>query len=658
MCLLGLAAVLSGHCVADMVLVHGTQRYPLEEEAIGRLAGFYGITLQTMDAGTQEGIHRGMTQLRNPATVAVLVSQEALSRLDKRQLQSALRRANGLHIPMLVFGVHAQGAANELKFWSGGAVHGCAPLESDFRPTVLEVWNAGTVTRMLSGEKLPAVASPTCSLQFDQAPGIQPVLSAAGNGGRNSAVLVRAQTGAADVFFVPRLEPFDVSWIGKPDSLTSAFSSMAPFLLFMSYSAGDLAWHSDGSYGNLTIDDAWLTQPYGHLDYPALLAEMDQHNFHTTLAFIPWNFDRSEPELIALFRKHPDRFSVCMHGNNHDHREFGDYSGNPLPDQIADIKQGIARMERFQTLTAISYDRFMVFPHGVAPEQTFAAIKSYGFLGTANSQNVPIGVAFPTDPVFLLRPYTVAYADILSLSRYPAGGGVSRSDIAIQAFLGNPLLFYGHEDLFENGIGAFNRLADLVNHVQPDTRWTSLGEIARHSYLIRRRQDSGFDVRMFSNEMDLRNPTDKDAVFYIQRDEDISPPIRLLTIDGSPFSFERSRAVLTLHITVPARQVRKLRITYENDFNPSHEDIRKRSVYVFALRTVSDFRDLRLSRSSWGAAITKAYYRHDWDSVEGYLERKWWVCLVCIGLAFVGLRYRRWRAGKARHEESYHELNS
>src|SRR5438552_13195170 len=38
---------------------------------------------------------------------------------------------------------------------------------------------------------------------------------------------------------------------------------------------------------------------------------------------------------------------------------------------------------------------------------------------------------------------------------------------------------------------SFNGVADLINHVQPDTQWTSLGEIARHSHLVRRRAEIG-----------------------------------------------------------------------------------------------------------------------------------------------------------------------
>ena len=116
-------------------------------------------------------------------------------------------------------------------------------------------------------------------------------------------------------------------------------------------------------------DDAWLTEPYGHLNYSALLAEMERHNFHTTIAFIPWNFDRSEPSIVRLFKANQGRFSVCIHGDDHDHREFGNYAENPLEVQVRHIRQSVARMERFQALTGISYDRFMVFPHGSHPNK-------------------------------------------------------------------------------------------------------------------------------------------------------------------------------------------------------------------------------------------------------------------------------------------------
>lgn len=627
---------------SDVVYVRGKLQHPAEDATIRRLVDFYGLTLYTVDVDPQDAVNRAISRMKSPATLAVITSQDALSELDRRQVQEALRRPKGPGIPILVFGVATQKDANELKNWSSGALGECAPLTRDFRPKVLEVGRIGELSRTLAGLVLPAVASPTCNLQFRPTSEIQAPLITREDGGANAAVLVRVRSKTAETFFVPQMEPLDLSRRDESRSLPEEFSSMAPFILFLSYAAGDFGWHMDGSYANLTIDDAWLTQPYGHVNYPALLNEMEKHNFHMTIAFIPWNFDRSEPKVVTLFRTHPERFSITVHGNNHDHMEFGDYAVNPLQDQLADLKQGLARMERFRVLTGLPYDRFIVFPHGIPPEETFAMFKRYNFLGTANLADVPSDVTFPTDPAFLLRPYTTAFANFLSLSRYPVQAQVPRLELAIQSFLGNPLLFYGHEDLFVEGIGAFNAYADHVNEIQPNTQWTSLGEIARHSYLVRRREDGAFDVRMLANEMDLRNPADRDAVFYITREED-SSAIHSLTSDGAPVAFERSKNMVALRLLIPAHQVRKLRLSYQNDLDPSREDIGKSGVRLYALRWISDFRDMYLSKFSLGRVIKRYYYRQGWDSIELHLEQEWWVYL-CIVLVFAGLWYRLRRA--------------
>ena len=146
--------------------------------------------------------------------------------------------------------------------------------------------------------------------------------------------------------------------------LQDAFSSIAELMMFVKQAAGAAAWRTPGHYANLTIDDPWLTDPYGNLSYAGLLTEMEKHNFHTTIAFIPWNFDRSKPDVVSIFREHPDRYSISIHGNNHNHREFDQYSVQPLSKHGDNIKQALARMEAFKELTGIPYDRVMVFPTG------------------------------------------------------------------------------------------------------------------------------------------------------------------------------------------------------------------------------------------------------------------------------------------------------
>jgi hypothetical protein len=343
-------------------------------------------------------------------------------------------------------------------------------------------------------------------------------------------------------------------------------------------------------------------------------------------------------------RAHADRFSFCIHGNNHTHREFGEYSRTPFSGQVADIKQAVARMERFRALTGIAYDHFMVFPHAVAPEKTLAALADYGFVGTANSVNVPVGATYPSDPLFALRPYTVAYGGLLSLSRSSAEGQVPGIEIAIQSFLGNPLLFYAHESLFEKGANAFNAVADLVNHMRPGTRWASPGEIVRHTHLLRRRDDGMIDVRMFSSEMDLENPASRDVVFSITHQQRSGAAIRALRVNGTPIDFKRYGTTVMTHVVVPAGVVVMVRIEYEGALDTRRGDVGKTSTYALFLRLASDFRDLYLSQISWGRLLTRMYYRNGWDSIELGLEKGWLVLVPLLGLSVaLGIRRRMLR---------------
>ena len=176
------------------------------------------------------------------------------------------------------------------------------------------------------------------------------------------------------------------------------------------------------------------------------------------------------------------------------------------------------------------------------------------------------------------------------------------------------------------------RLADLVNQIQPDTQWKSLGEIARHLYLVRRREEGELDVRMFSNEMALSNPTQRDAVFHVELEGDRSAAMPSLSIDDSPAVLERSGSILRFRLMVPAGQVRRVRLRYQSE-DVTAADLGKTSLYASALRYASDFRDLYLSRFSLGRVVTRAYYEHGWDSFELRAEMAWRI--VAAGLIVV-----------------------
>ncbi len=640
-CLFGALLLLSpaGCFAQELLVLRSGNDSSLEDKQILDVAAFFGLSVQSIEADQEDALLHGLPNVIDPATLAIVISEGALNHSGWQAVVAALQTRNDRHVPILVYGITTDTPYSQLKLWSGGAVTKCVPVDTAFRAAVLDVGTQASITHQLGGRELPAVNSPVCGFESISGPTTETILSARQNDGKRASLLVRAVSSSSEVFLSAQTRYLESSDSHDIAALPDAFSSMAPFLFFLSHAAGEYAWHFDGHYANLTIDDAWLVQPYGYLDYTSLLVEMEEHNFHTTAAFVPWNFARSRPDVVALFKSHPDRYSICVHGNNHAHREFGDYRSNHLPDQVADIKQGIARMERFTALTHIPYDRFMVFPHAVAPEPTFAALRTYGFLGTANSSNVPLGEQSPRDPMFFLRPYTTDYASLLSYYRYPAAGEVPQLEVAIHAFLGNPILFYDHASLFSSGIGAFNAHADFVNHIQPDTKWTTLGEIARHSYLLRKRTNGGVDVLMLSSEMELENPADTEQVFYVHRND--RPGLGgTLTANSSTVQLNGSSEAM---IVIPAHASKLLRMTYANDLDLAREEVSTRNMHVYALRMVSDFRDLYMSKSHLGEAFVRSYYRYRWDSTELFLEHNWWMIVAVVIIGFGGIRYHRSR---------------
>jgi len=628
LCLLSATAAHAG----KIVFVQGTGEISLPKWQLELSGRFYGLDLDVIRLQAPSDSSRALIALRGGNTQAAVVSADVLASMDPAEVLSALRRPGGRNVALLILGLSPQSDPRQLAHWSNGALQGCTILRSSAEGHLF-VGPRGEVTREVAGEELPNLFAPTCGFALSQASHAESLFIFR-QGEEEHLAFVRVRSDAGNIFFLPEmkvLRPLDGS---MPLSTIEVFTRIAPMLLFVRCAAGDRAWHRPGHYANLSIDDPWLTKAYGHLDYAALLPEMQKHNFHTTVAFVPWNYDRSDPEVARLFREHPDRLSVCIHGDNHDHREFADYQTIPLERQVHDIKQAIARMEAFSEKTGVPHSRVMVFPHGIAPELTLAALKRYNFLATANSEYVPLGTPSPTDPFFFLGSATLQFANFPSLRRYPAEGTFKRLRLAVNAFLENPLLYYGHEYLFDNGIGAFNATADAVNELVPGVAWKDLTYIARHLYRLRIREDGNYDVELLSAEVDLENPSHREATFFVQKQENSIPPIASVSVEGQPALFRVSQGELTLSVRVPAGLSAHIQIAYENDLQTAPVDPGKTSLYVAFLRRASDFRDITLSRYAWGRSLTRFVSTRQFSVPEGEKGGLLAVLLVLFSIPF------------------------
>jgi hypothetical protein len=614
---------------ADLVLIRSAGSSSLEQQELELATRFYGLDLKVITAGT-DNVASILGAVHQNATLAVVIEAKALAFVNQQVMLEALNRRRGGRIPLLILGVTPETDSTLLSSWSGGAVVGVEHLASPGRLTYV-VGSAASVTEHLAGLEIPYPGDDTFYFATAELRGAREILAIRSDL-QIVPVFIEADLHPQKVFLLSEKHaPANGSVDWSADNTVKTFVEIAPVMMFTKYCAGGRGWHALQHYANLTIDDPWLREPYGHLNYQALLKEMEKHDFHTTIAFIPWNYDRSEADAVELFRNHPERFSICVHGDNHDHKEFDDLKSRPLRLQIAALKQSLARMDKFQQLTGIPYDNVFVFPHNIGSESILEELKAYNFIATVNSLNVPIDRPRPPDPLFALRPVTLSFGDFPSISRYPATMPSPDDFIGINEFLDNPLFLYSHQDLFVRGIDAFDGVADEVNKLEPDIRWRSVGDIVKHLYLVRLRDDSNYDVLTFSSDVQLTNTSGRDLSFYIKKQESGSPAVASVSVDGQQIPFQLRGGYLELSLAVPAGKARDVVIRYKNDLDLASIGTSKDSLRVYILREVSDFRDIALSKYSLGRTLIDFYYKHELSPLTVIGCGCAWMVLVLCG---------------------------
>lgn len=224
----------------------------------------------------------------------------------------------------------------------------------------------------------------------------------------------------------------------------------------------------------LVIDDPLLKPRYGCLDYRKLLEAMKEHNFFTEIAFIPWNYKRSDAKTVKLLADNPDYFGICIHGCNHTYNEFGGSNYQELSNLSA---IAMWRMEQHKRLTGLPYDPVMVFPQGLFSSVAMQALKNQGFLAAFNSglQATDRNEVPASEYQF---PATSIYADFpLFLRRYPKDKAYFIEDVAH----GRPILIVEHPKIFQDGYKSITDVVDWINNLG-HIKWTSLLDITENYF--------------------------------------------------------------------------------------------------------------------------------------------------------------------------------
>ena len=245
--------------------------------------------------------------LKAPDAFVATVEAGALSKLEFASVLNALRRKGTANVPLLIVFSDPASEAGAVARWSGGLVRDCKAPNCQLRTIGNSRFGQSDIAHQLAGVQIPLRGRLSCGLELRDSVSARMLLEASSQQERFPA-LVDISVNGQPIYFLAGMAPASGPVANGGNGLIETFAKVAPVMMFLRHTAGERAWHAPSHYANLTIDDPWLAfDPYGNLEYQALSREMTHHNFHTTVAFIPWNYSR--PEVASLFRNNPGQFS-------------------------------------------------------------------------------------------------------------------------------------------------------------------------------------------------------------------------------------------------------------------------------------------------------------------------------------------------------------
>ncbi len=288
-----------------------------------------------------------------------------------------------------------------------------------------------------------------------------------------------------------------------------------PLVLYLKWAFSKTCWNAAEMNACLVIDDPLLKPTHGFVNFYELLSLMKRHKFSTNIAFIPWNWRRSRPEVARLFRENPGNYSISVHGCDHTRAEFGGSDGQRL---YRKTQQALERMNHHESSTGIRHDRVMVFPQGVFSEIAMTALKHTDLIAAVNNDTIS------ADP----HPRAITIAELWDIAvmgynnfpiftrKYPWEGV---ENFAFDALLGKPAIIVIHHDYCSDDCMRLVDFIDRLNALKCPPAWHSLGEVVRRSFRQRELSPDVVELEMYGTELQIENRSGQQKLYLIRRRE-------------------------------------------------------------------------------------------------------------------------------------------
>jgi len=337
------------------------------------------------------------------------------------------------------------------------------------------------------------------------------------------------------------------------------FFSAVPLVSYIRWAFPQSSWHASEISACLVIDDPLLKPTHGFVDFQELLSLMKRHNFSTNIAFIPWNWTRSVPGVVRLFRENPEHFSLSVHGCDHTRAEFG---GPSQQRHHWKARQALDRMDRHKAATGISHDPVMVFPQGIFSEAAMSALKRTNLIASVNSDIIS------ADP----HPRTITISDVwdIAVMRYPFPLFTRRypwegiENFAFDALLGKPAIAIIHHDYCSDHCARLVNFVQQVNALQCAPTWRNLGDVVRRSCRQRLDSTGAVEVEMYGTELRIENRFDQPKRFLIRRRECEASAIQQICTDDQEIAWKQVDECINFEIDLKAGENRVIKIKFND----------------------------------------------------------------------------------------------
>lgn len=414
---------------------------------------------------------------------------------------------------------------------------------------------------------IPVAKSNVCSVSDISGDAI-PIISS-----RNGAFFLKSAYHGFPIFISTSNEIVDVDaeLDSENFSVRNHFLSAVPIVLYTKWAFRNTCWDLGEANACLIIDDPLLQRRYGCVDFERLLAAMEAHRFSTSIAFIPWNWRRSSPDIVRLFKENAEKFSLSVHGCDHVRGEFGT---DNRPRLYAKAKRALERMTNHARRTGVAHDCVMIFPQGVFSNAGMAALKQTDFIAAVN--NDVVNADEEPAPVTVADVWAAAvmrYSDFpIFTRRYPWEGV---ENFAFDVLLGKPALIVIHHEYCCDGCERLNKFVEALNGLKCSLRWRNLGDVIRHSYWQRTVSSGRTEVEMYAKELVLENHSAERMQFHVRRRDSNPADVKEIRSGANKLAHKCRDGFVTFSIELNSGESTLIRIIMHelNEFAPVEENV-------------------------------------------------------------------------------------